>query len=99
MPANREVFKIRSGIFVMSALHGIAFCIMMVIPEAEMIGAHSATKSEGVILIVGDRFLKSYIVSRREYFILQIDMISINNKDGILHIKDLRIKFKLLYSI
>jgi hypothetical protein len=72
---------------------------MMVIPETEMIGAHSATKSDGVILIIGDRFLKSYIVSRREYFILQIDMISINNKDGILHIKDLRIKFKLLYSI
>jgi hypothetical protein len=30
---------------------------------------------------------------------LQIDMISINRKDGMLHIKDLRIKFKLLYFI
>jgi hypothetical protein len=72
---------------------------MMVIPETEMIGAHSATKSDGVILIVGDKFLKSNKVSRRECFMLQIDMISINRKDGMLHIKDLRIKFKLLYVI
>jgi hypothetical protein len=39
---------------------------MMVIPEIEMIGAHSATKSDGVILIIGDKFLKSDMVSRSE---------------------------------
>ena len=83
----------------MPTLHGIAFCIMMVIPEIEMIGAHSATKSDGVILIVGDKFLKSDMVSRREYFILQIDIISISKKDGILHIKDLRIRLRLLSFI
>lgn len=65
----------RSEIFKVPALQGIAFCITDTSIVAPIIGKYTPTKSPGVILTEGAEFFKSAIVFRNEFSVFQIEKI------------------------